>query len=364
MPDVVGYRDYVEHGDSVCSTLIGRWETYGPDRIESFPYPNGSKLRQLAVLRLPDLVALRAVGGRILTTVDPLLSDRVVSYRLESLGPAWGFRDPRASFARWRRRASAEILSGTDTAAWLTDVEAFFPSVSHHRLMAQLAAWGCDMDAATLLLRTLATWSKWSGLEGLPIGPEISSGIGNAFLMPVDDALEARGFTHFRYVDDIVVVGQDLSEEPLIDLIDGTLSTLGLRRSAEKTRYYRPGTALDAVDDALLAYLSRAGRGSREVFELAGILDTESDEQAPSRRRLNFALEGLRREGSPLAIASLLRAPGLLNVEPMTTCAYLRDFGVRLQPVRDLIIRTITETPSDETDALQLHCLSTAGSVA
>lgn len=128
--------------------LSGRWRSYIPDRLETFPYPNGSGLRTMAVIRCPDLVMLRAAGGRIIRTTDELLSSRVLSSRLDPNGAhPWTFREPGPSHRRWRERALDDVRNDPLAEAWRTDVQHYFGSVDHHVLLAHLGEWRCDLDA-------------------------------------------------------------------------------------------------------------------------------------------------------------------------------------------------------------------------
>lgn len=362
MPDVVAYRDFVFCGEELCNELSQRWRSYVPDRLETFPYPNGAKLRTMAVIRGPDLVMLRAAGGRIIQTTDPMLSNRVLSSRLDpNGGHPWAFREPGPSHRRWRERAMAEVRSDPHAEAWRTDVKHYFGSVDHHVLLARLGEWRCDLDAISLVTNVIREWSR-GGLAGLPIGPELSAVLGNALLLPVDHALEGEGQSHYRYMDDVVVVGRDLSPARLTEVVDEALSALRLRRNEEKTVFLAEGEAEEALEDTILSYLTHGAEFGKpaEVDELIALLEEEAKESIPNDRRIRFALRGLNRRDSGAAIELLCRSANLLNTDPRETCAYLSRHGLRSQVVRDRLLEAVTADGGDQALALRLHAVRAA----
>lgn len=92
----------------IAEDLTARAPDRLPGALTIFQYPNfkpdnPDNLRQMAVVSVPDLALLRADAGLIIKITDPLLSDNVCSYRLNSSlipGAAWGF-DRRGS---WKKR--------------------------------------------------------------------------------------------------------------------------------------------------------------------------------------------------------------------------------------------------------------------
>jgi hypothetical protein len=357
VPDVVGFADYVQFGEKLCAELSDRCRSHVPDRVEIFPYPNGGKLRAMAVARCPDLVMLRAAGGRIIRRTDALLSDRVMAARLDPHGPPpWSFKDPVKAWARFRRMPSEIARVWPLAGAWVTDVASYFGSIDYHRLGSQMHAWRCDFDAVSLVMNSLTEWAKGGELHGLPIGPELSSVLGNAFLEPLDAALAKEGVAHFRYMDDVVVVGEDLNEESITATVDRTLGALGLVRNKDKTRPYSAGMAAEALQDMLLAYVDPRGEvASRrmEPGELREILQYEAEEAHPNPKRVRFALRGLT-DGT--ALPQLVENQTLLNSDPRETCAYLGAHGLRNRAARDALMEAVT-SHGDEHAALRLHSL-------
>ncbi|MDP9224106.1 MAG: RNA-directed DNA polymerase [Actinomycetota bacterium] len=357
VPDVVGFADFVQFGELLCADLSDRCRSYVPDRLEIFPYPNGRKLRAMAVARCPDLVMSRAAGGRIIRRTDALLSDRVLAARLDPHGPSpWSFKDPWKAWARFRDMPNEVARDSPLAEAWVTDVASYFGSIDYHLLATQMHERRCDLDAVSLVMNFLTEWAKGGELHGLPVGPELSSVLGNAFLEPLDAALVAEGVAHFRYMDDVVVIGEDLQEEQITATVDRTLETLGLVRNVDKTHSYRAGMAAEALQDMLLAYVDPRGEvASRrmEPGELRDLLGNEVEEAIPNPKRVRFALRGLR-DGT--AIPHLVEHQRLLNSSPRETGAYMGTHGMRNQEARDALMEAVAN-PGDDNAAMRLHSL-------
>jgi hypothetical protein len=69
-----------------------------------------------------------------------------------------------------------------------TDIRKYYPSIPPSILLDSISVAVPDVVVRTLD-RLLTPWWK-DGLRGLPIGPEISGVIGDALLVPMDEALE------------------------------------------------------------------------------------------------------------------------------------------------------------------------------
>jgi Reverse transcriptase (RNA-dependent DNA polymerase) len=123
------------------------------------------------------------------------------------------------------------------SAMYRTDVEAYYPSVDVERLQSLLQECECLVPAAALILKVLQKWQLRDGLRGMPIGPEVSAVIGNFLLHPVDTSLEANGYAHLRWSDDILLFGRTAERcQGSMVLLDEVLSDLRLARSVKKTR--------------------------------------------------------------------------------------------------------------------------------
>lgn len=91
------------------------------------------------------------------------------------------------------------------------DIDAFFDSVPHHRLLSKLDAVVPDQR----VVRLVSLWVKaevWDGHEvthltrGIPQGSVVSPLLANLYLDELDEALLAQGLRVVRYADDFLVL--------------------------------------------------------------------------------------------------------------------------------------------------------------
>lgn len=242
------------------------------------------------------------------------------------------------------------------TEAWVTDVANYYGSISPHRLIEMLTKLNCPLPAVRMVTTFLDEWSS-ARVPGLPVGPEPSSVMGTAFLMPLDDALARNGHTYFRYTDDVVVVGRDLARDDLEGMVTETLAELHLERSAEKTHWFPPFFATQAVDDIILSYIHRGGRLQASAEELMSILEQEASAAQPDVKRLRFVLKGLSSVGESFASSTLCANMNLLNADPSNTCSYLAKTSLRSAVTRETLLHILELPPADEREALRFHAL-------
>jgi hypothetical protein len=188
--------------------------------------------RRLAILdpvsrdRYVRLVA--AAAGDI----ESLLSDAVIANRVRS----WRVDPPEIRLRPWRveRRvfaARVSALAGAAGALAFADVHRCYASISAATVGETLRREGiAAADALERFLRDLEP----AGVEGLPVGPEPSAVLANAVLTAADRALELAGLRHLRWVDDVVLAGED--HAAALEVLRGALSTVGLRLNERKTR--------------------------------------------------------------------------------------------------------------------------------
>jgi len=210
---------------------------YEPGPLLSFPYPKSStNLRWLHVACPEELIVLRAAAGHVVQLTDPLLSRRVCSNRLGHRYRCWRFRDQKKAWWKFINRGVYLLDGRRHSAMYRTDVKGYYPSVDLGRLGSLLEECGCLVPAAVLILKILQKWQLRDGLQGLPIGPQVSAVVGNFLLRPVDRSFEANGHEYLRWSDDILTFGRTLrSCQDSMIVLDDVLSNLRLARSVEKT---------------------------------------------------------------------------------------------------------------------------------
>ena len=209
IPDVISFADFLHSRRLVAESLFSSQRLLIWDRALRFPYPNGRKLRELVVLEPPDLALLRASAGRIVRPVKRRLSSRSFGYRTTQSGLAWQFDDTGAGWKRFTDSAIRLLQRGDINAMCATDIASYYGSIDPDRLETRLHDLGCDLHAVAVVLSGLRKWVSVDGIAGVPIGPEASGILGNAFLIPVDRMLTSLGVEHVRGMDDYKLMGRD-----------------------------------------------------------------------------------------------------------------------------------------------------------
>jgi hypothetical protein len=116
------------------------------------------------------------------------------------------------------------------------DVRDCYGSIAPDSVERALARLGCDRRATWRVGEFLCELAD-RGVRGLPVGPVPSAVLANAVLAGVDDALERAGVRHLRWVDDVVAAAEDTGEaEGILELLGGSLASVGLELNASKTR--------------------------------------------------------------------------------------------------------------------------------
>lgn len=140
-----------------------------------------------------------------------------------------------------RNREIAELLSHSeeDLAVYITDVERFYPSVSHEVLRTrvyQLLGNVLSHDIKSGAIQLVESLLELNGRLGIPIGPPLSHWLGHVAMSSVDEILGAEfGNTYFRYVDDIVIVCSKANGRRVAERVEGTLSQEGFALNPDKT---------------------------------------------------------------------------------------------------------------------------------
>lgn len=332
-----------------------------------FPYPKSDgSLRWLHVAAPEELIVLRTAAGHVGRSTDQLLSSRVYSNRLDRRYRCWQFRKK-----AWRKfiDRGVSLLDGLRHSAMCrTDIESYYPTVDIERLRSVLQESRCLESAALLILKVLGQWQLRDSLRGIPIGPEVSAIIGNFFLHPVDRLLEAKGYEHLRWSDDILIFGPTLARcQGSMAVLDEVLSDLHLTRSVKKTRDF---------DDI---YKARANLKDYFLTSLTDLLDLDDDAGAEAVRaaydshvvgnpqvaqhRFRWVVKTLLYKRDSYGCLSLASDPTLMNVDPKLSGQYLREVAVsgkrvKAKRVVDAIMDHLSKPVEERFHALNLHMLN------
>jgi len=185
----------------------------------------------------------------------PTAIDRLIQQAVNQvLTPVFdkGFCDGSYGF-RPKRSAKLAILKSLDYFNegydWVVDIdlERFFDTVHHDRLMNLISRTVKDGDVISLIRKFLVSGVVVSGEFmatplGCPQGGPLSPLLSNIMLHELDKELESRGLKYVRYADDcIIMVKSEMSARRVMRTVCGFIEKkLGLIVNASKSQIVRP----------------------------------------------------------------------------------------------------------------------------
>ena len=222
-----------QHKEEIKAAI--RQRNYQPQPVKrvEIPKPSGG-VRLLGIPTVIDRVIQQAIA-QVLT---PIFDDHFHP-------SSYGFR-PNRNAHMAIEQALKDMNAGYH---WVVDIdlEKFFDTVNHDRLMNLVSRTITDGDVISLIRKYLASGIMVNGtyeesLVGTPQGGNLSPLLSNILLNELDQELETRGLRFVRYADDcIILVKSEFAARRVMRSVTRYLEeTLGLTVNARKSKVVQP----------------------------------------------------------------------------------------------------------------------------
>lgn len=222
-----------EHKEEILGAIRQRKYEPQPVRRVEIPKPSGG-VRLLGIPTVIDRVIQQAIA-QVLT---PIFDEHFHN-------SSYGFRPNRNA-----QMAIAQGLNDMNEGFhWIVDIdlEKFFDTVNHDRLMNLVSRKITDGDVISLIRKYLVSGIMVNGKFeessiGTPQGGNLSPLLSNILLDELDQELERRGLRFVRYADDcIILVKSEFAARRVMRSVTRYIEeTLGLKVNTDKSKIVKP----------------------------------------------------------------------------------------------------------------------------
>jgi hypothetical protein len=372
-PDSLGYEDTLEPdaiADAIASAINSNDGIFpAGSRAELNVPKRGFVLRYSLETSLLDRIYYHALVAELAPFYDALLPPVVMSHRYASSGNRSGrylFLHP---IEQWKLFEGYVVQEAKKKPVVLvTDVQNYFENISVGMLVEALKGRVKHLNAdgtekaririiINLLEQCLKEWC-FSKTHGLPQNRDASSFLANVFMLNVDEVMLRRGYSYFRYMDDIRVAAPTRykARAALQDLIV-ELRKIGLNVNSGKTEILEPGTQ---------RYVELLSSGERELEQIDNMWRSRSvpvirrsfkplrslalrliEENRTDERAFRFCVKRFEN----LALCNEINTPADY-FEPMVQAAIEE---LDLQPyTTDQLVRFLKAAPTNEADIVKI----------
>ena len=221
------------HGEEIKDLIRQRKYKPSPVLRVEIPKPNGG-VRNLGIPTVID----RTIQQAVAQVIEPIFEETFHD-------SSYGFRRNRC--AQNAIEKALNLMNQHNT--WIVDIdlEKFFDTVNHDKLMTLVAKRVQDGDVVSLIRKYLVSGvmiddEYKESIIGTPQGGNLSPLLSNIMLNELDWELERRGLSFVRYADDcIILVGSEKSaNRVMISVTKYIEENLWLKVNASKSKIETP----------------------------------------------------------------------------------------------------------------------------
>jgi len=221
------------HGEAIKELIRKRKYTPSPVLRVEIPKPNGG-VRKLGIPTVIDRTIQQAISQIIAPIFEETFHDS-----------SYGFRAGRCA----QNAIEKAINLMNQHYTWIVDIdlEKFFDTVNHDKLMTLVAKRVQDGDVVSLIRKYLVSGvmiddEYKESIIGTPQGGNLSPLLSNIMLNELDWELERRGLNFVRYADDcIILVGSEKSANRVMTSVTKYIEeNLWLKVNASKSKIETP----------------------------------------------------------------------------------------------------------------------------
>lgn len=175
----------------------------------------------------------------------PTVRDRVVMHQLNKyLAALYPDRVPKSVASTYVRDIAKDLMERSKDATWVcsTDIQTFYDDIRQVRLMSLLEK-RISCVAATRLIRhaittptvpknTRQSRHKDYVSKGVPQGLAISNILASIYMQDIDDEMKKVGVNYYRYVDDVLMYGDEVPVRKAFTSLRSRLVYRGLKLHA------------------------------------------------------------------------------------------------------------------------------------
>lgn len=176
----------------------------------------------------------------------PTVRDRVVMHQLNKfLAIVFPERVPKNVASAYVRELSADLSESPKDTTWIcsTDIQTFYDDIRHTRMLmllrkrisneAAIRLVGHAIMTPTVPKNTRRSRHKDYISSGVPQGLAISNILASIFMQDVDDEMNKMGIKYYRYVDDVLMYGNEDPVRKAFSSLRSRLNYRGLKLHAE-----------------------------------------------------------------------------------------------------------------------------------